>query len=205
MVAKKASSKKAKAGTAKKSAKRPAKRTSARRPAGKAASAGAAKAGGRAKEAPAKKRQSGRPAASPLAKAQLKEFRRLLLEKRTDLVGDMNGAEHETLRTSRQEGTGDLSNLPTHPADVGTDNYEQEFTLGLLESERVLLTEIEALGRIEGGTYGICLGTGQAISKARLRARPWAKYCIEYARLVEKGLASPDETGQEDQNFDENE
>jgi len=74
-------------------------------------------------------------------------------------------------------------------ADVGTDNYEQEFTLGLLESERQLLREIdEAINRLAEGTYGICMGTGQTISKARLRAKPWAKFCIEYARKLEQGL-----------------
>ena len=81
--------------------------------------------------------------------------------------------------------------MPTHPADIGTDNYEQEFTLGLLESERSLLLEIEeALERIDKGIFGICLGTGQPIRLARLRARPWAKYSIEYARQIEQGLVS---------------
>ena len=126
---------------------------------------------------------------TPLGRSELKEFRQMLLEKRRALLGDMTHMEEEALRTNRQEGTGDLSKIPTHDADVGTDNFEQEFTLGLLESERVLLGEInEALERIDKGTYGICLGTGLAIGKARLRARPWAKYCIEYARMIEKGL-----------------
>jgi len=128
---------------------------------------------------------------SPMSKAELKDFRQLLLDKRRALIGDMTGMANEALRANRQEGSGDLSKVPTHDADVGTDNYEQEFTLGLLESERTLLGEInEALERVDGNTYGICLGTGQAISKDRLKARPWAKYCIEYARLLEKGLVS---------------
>ncbi len=131
---------------------------------------------------------------SPLSKAQLKQFREMLLAKRRDLVGDMSGIEAEALRKSRQDTSGDLSSLPTHPADVGTDNFEQEFTLGLLESERELLDEIdEALQRTESGTYGTCLGTGEPIGKARLKARPWAKYCIEYARMIEKGLVRPEE------------
>jgi len=138
------------------------------------------------------------PAKSPLSKAELKHFRDMILAKRRALVGDMNGIEAGTLRTNRQEGTGDLSNMPTHPADIGSDNFEQEFTLGLLESERALLKEIdEALERIDGGTYGVCLGTGKPISKARLMARPWSKYCIEYARMKEKGLAPPAEEPQE--------
>lgn len=82
----------------------------------------------------------------------------------------------------------ELSNMPLHMADVGTDNYEQEFTLGLLESERNMLREIEdALLRIQKGTFGICAATGRPIGKARLRGVPWAKYCYEYVLAQERG------------------
>lgn len=129
---------------------------------------------------------------SPLNKGELEEYRKLLLDKRRSLIGDMSGMESEALRTNRQEGSGDLSLMPDHPANIATDNFEQEFTLGLLESERSLLTEInDALERIDNGTFGICLGTGQFIGKARLKARPWAKYCIEFARMIEKGQVRP--------------
>ena len=127
-----------------------------------------------------------------LKKPTIESFRITLLERRRNLVGDMNTIEAEALRTNRHNGGGDLSNMPTHPADLGTDNYEQEFTLGLLESERLILAEIDdALARISNGTYGVCMGTGKPIAKARLRAKPWAKYTIEYARLIEQGLAQP--------------
>jgi RNA polymerase-binding protein DksA len=133
---------------------------------------------------------------SPLSKSELADYRKILLEKRRALIGDMSGIESGALRTNRQDGSGDLSNMPTHPADIGSDNFEQEFTLGLLESERTMLKEInEALERIANGTYGICLGTGEFIGKARLKARPWAKYCIEYARQLEKGLVRPGDEG----------
>jgi DnaK suppressor protein len=59
-----------------------------------------------------------------------------------------------------------------------------------MDSERKLLREIdEALERIEQKTYGVCLATGIPIRKARLEAQPWAKYSVEYARKLEKGLA----------------
>ena len=130
---------------------------------------------------------------STLAKSTLAKFRRMLLDKRHDLIGDMNGLQAETLGAGRN-GAGDLSNMPTHPADLGTDNYEHEFSLGLLESERMMLTEIdEALLRISEGTYGVCMGTGKPIGMPRLRAKPWAKYAIDYARKVEQGLVRPGE------------
>jgi RNA polymerase-binding protein DksA len=115
----------------------------------------------------------------------LEHYRDLLLAKRRELVGDMSQMEREALRTS---GGTNLSTLPMHMADMGTDNYEQEFTLGLVEKDRNLLREINAaLAKIQNGTYGICEGTGKPISKPRLEAQPWARYSIEYARQMERG------------------
>ena len=135
-------------------------------------------------EAPAPKRLKSR-----LKKRELQEFRQLLLAKRALLAGDVANMTDEALRQSRQSGSGELSTMPIHMADLGSDNFEQELTLGLIENEHVLLREIdEALHRIEEGTYGICLGTGKPISKGRLKAKPWAKHCIDYARRLERGF-----------------
>ena len=61
--------------------------------------------------------------------------------------------------------------------------------MNLLDGERKILRKItDALQRIDEETYGICEVTGRGISKPRLEARPWARYCIAYARLVEKGI-----------------
>jgi DnaK suppressor protein len=115
----------------------------------------------------------------------LEHFRDLLLAKRRELVGDMSQMEREALRSS---GNSNLSTLPIHMADMGTDNYEQEFTLGLVEKDRNLLREINAaLAKIQNGTYGICEGTGKPISRPRLEAQPWARFSIEYARQMERG------------------
>src|SRR5205809_4284663 len=98
----------------------------------------------------------------------------------------MRAMEREALRS----GSGsNLSNLPLHMADMGTDNYEQEFTLGLVEKDRNLLREINnALAKIQNGAYGLCEGTGKPITKARLEAQPWARFSIEYARNMERSL-----------------
>ena len=121
-----------------------------------------------------------------LSPKELEHYRDLLLEKRRELVGDMYSMESEALRTS---GGTNLSSLPLHMADMGTDNYEQEFTLGLVEKDRGLLREINtALAKIQDGTYGVCEGTGKPITKVRLEAQPWARYSIEFARQKEKGF-----------------
>ena len=123
--------------------------------------------------------------------ADIEHFKQLLLEKRHEIVGNVNEMKDEALKKSRLDASGDLSSMPIHMADIGTDNYEQEFALGLMDSERKLLNEIDdALQRIENKTYGICEATGKPIGKARLQAQPWARYCVEHARMLEQGLAT---------------
>jgi DnaK suppressor protein len=120
-----------------------------------------------------------------LTQAEIDHFEALLLEKRRELLGNVRSMEDETLKRERT----DLSNLPLHMGDMGTDTYEIDNALSLVDGERRILEEIDqALDRIEGGTYGICLGSGKPISKARLQAIPWTKYSIEYATKMEKGM-----------------
>jgi len=122
-----------------------------------------------------------------LTPAEIKGFQTLLLRKREEIVDNVLSLEDEALR---REDT-NLSNCPMHMGDMGSDTFEIENVLSLADSERRLLREIdEALERIEDGTYGICLGTGQAIGQPRLRAIPWAKYSVEFASLLEKGFVS---------------
>ena len=122
-----------------------------------------------------------------LTSAELRKFNAILLAKRNEILGNVTCMEAETLYRQRS----DLSNLPIHMADVGSDNFEIENTLGLVDSERKLISEIDAaLERIENGTYGICEGSGKPIPRARLEAIPWARYCVEYAVLLEKGLVT---------------
>ena len=120
-----------------------------------------------------------------LTTAEISKFKALLLAKRNEILGSVLSMEDETLRRQRSG----LSNMPIQISDAGSDNYEIEHTLGLMDSERALMKEIdEALERTENGTYGICEGSGKSIPKARLEAIPWAKYCVEYASMLEKGL-----------------
>ena len=118
-----------------------------------------------------------------LSARALDHFRHLLLQKRAELVGDMSSMEREAL----QHADTNLSTLPIHMADQGTDAYEQEFTLGLVEKDRKLLREINAaLAKVHDGSYGLCEGTGEPIGQPRLEAQPWARYSIEHARKLEK-------------------
>jgi RNA polymerase-binding protein DksA len=125
-----------------------------------------------------------KPIKTTLSRKELNHFRDLLLAKRAELVGDLTSLETEALRSSG----GDLSHMPIHMADIGSDTYEQDLKLGLAENERERLREIDdALARIQNNTYGVCQMTGKPIPNARLEAKPWAKYTIEAARQIERG------------------
>jgi len=119
----------------------------------------------------------------------LDQFRKVLLAKRRAVGGDVTALEKAALHDSRQDASGDLSKMPLDMADIGSDNYEQEFTLGLIETEQATLQEIdEALERIEKRSFGTCEHCSKPIPPARLKVKPHAKYCIECKRREEKGL-----------------
>ncbi len=125
--------------------------------------------------------------ASALKPAEVESFRDMLQGLRARLRGDLNQMTDEALRRDQPDASGNLSNVPLHMADVGTENYDQEFTLSLIENEQETLGQIyEALDRISAGTFGTCEGCGDPIAKPRLQAIPYAKLCIDCAREREK-------------------
>lgn len=125
---------------------------------------------------------------SRLKKAELTRFRDLLLDYRRVLVGDLNHLEEGALRRKKDNAaTLDISNF----ADLGSDNFEQDFAIGLIENSEATMREINAaLQRIEDGTYGACEEDGEAIGKSRLDALPWARLCINCQRKREEEQAA---------------
>lgn len=119
---------------------------------------------------------------------ELEAFRQTLEMLRARLRGDLDQMTDEALRRSIVNGSGNLSNVPLHMADVGSENYDQEFTLELIENEQGTLELVnEALDRLEQGKFGLCVECGEPISKPRLQAIPYTRHCIQCARLVENG------------------
>ncbi len=113
-------------------------------------------------------------------------FKLLLLQRRRMLTGDVNHMKDEALSKSRREATGDLSTMPLHMADIGSENYEQEFTIGLVESEEEELREINiALERVGSKSFGVCETCSKSLSKSRLKAIPYARLCIACKREEE--------------------
>jgi RNA polymerase-binding protein DksA len=113
-------------------------------------------------------------------------YRDRLLALRARLRSDVDQLADAALKKSRSEANGDLSSMPIHMADIGSDNFEQEFTLSLMENEGAALQKIESsLERIEEGSYGKCEECGAKIPKSRLNAIPYATHCVKCASQQE--------------------
>jgi DnaK suppressor protein len=122
-----------------------------------------------------------------LTDEQMAELHELLLDKRRSLLESVDQLRADLADENEQKGKGGgLSSSPTHPAAISDDTRDREMTMELLVDEDRQLQEVdEAIARMENGTYGFCMGTGEPIKFERLRARPWAKYSLEYAKKVE--------------------
>lgn len=118
---------------------------------------------------------------------EIRSYRRRLLAMKKRLGDELTLLEEEALRPTGGEAAGNLSDVPVHPADLGTDAYEEELALDLIEHEERLLAEVnDALDRIEKGTFGRCEACGEEIPRGRLEALPYARYCLRHAQAVER-------------------
>ena len=120
-----------------------------------------------------------------MKKSEMKPYKEMLLLLRARVRGDVSAMASAALK-KRSDASGDLSSMPIHMADVGTDNFEQEFTLGLMENDGATLGQIEAaLERIEDGDYGSCVECGGRIPKMRLNVIPYTAHCVKCASKLE--------------------
>jgi RNA polymerase-binding transcription factor DksA len=121
-----------------------------------------------------------------MKKAESKVYKERLLELRARLRGDVHAMADAALKKTRSESSGDLSYMPIHMADMGTDNFDQEFTLNLMATEEDTLSQVElALERVEEGAYGTCIECEGRIPKTRLNALPYTPYCVKCASKLE--------------------
>jgi DnaK suppressor protein len=114
-----------------------------------------------------------------MLKKELNKYKALLVKEREKIGGGINHITQDTLKTSQRDASGDLSGYSFHMADVASDNYEVEFSLGRASDEQnILYTIDEALKRVEDGSYGNCTQCGKQIPKRRLDALPHTELCI---------------------------
>jgi DnaK suppressor protein len=87
----------------------------------------------------------------------------------------------------RSEDTGELADYDQHPADSGSETFEEELEEGLAEDLRARLVAIErAEQRLEDGTYGVSVESGKPIPDGRLEAIPWAERTAEEQSRYER-------------------
>lgn len=121
-----------------------------------------------------------------MKKAEMKVYKERLIGLRARVRGDVSAMADAALNRTRSEASGDLSSMPIHMADMGTDNFEQEFTLSLMQADENTLDQIEAaLERIEDGVYGTCAECNSRIPKTRLNAIPHTPYCVKCASIIQ--------------------
>ncbi len=136
----------------------------------------------RSKKTAAKETKVSRRTKTPFTAKQLDEYKLILLQKRAELVGDVQNLEDEALRSNSGE-----TQTASNAAEFGSESFEQGLNLELAAADRNLIREIdEALARIADRTYGLCLELHIPIKKARLEELPWAKYSIEAARMMDQ-------------------
>jgi len=112
-------------------------------------------------------------------------YKKILLKIKEQITGDIRGLSEDN-NGSGNDRSGDVSGHALHMADVATDMYDREFTLGLAATDRELLYQVnEALGRIEANEYGLCTTCKKSIPATRLKAVPHAQTCLKCQELRE--------------------
>lgn len=117
---------------------------------------------------------------------ELMEFKNLVEDKKELLIKDMKNFEDSERARGEHKAPADIS-------DAASEEIASTLHFRIHDKNRKLLSEVNAaLKKFESGEYGICEGTGDYISKKRLKIRPWTRYSIEYKEHLdeEKRLAN---------------
>ena len=133
--------------------------------------------------------------------AKLDYNRQLLEVERRELLDTMESFKEQGIHENMNDVTGELSAYDQHPADYGSQMFEREKDLGLLENLKDQLHLVDrALERIDQGTYGICEQCQRPINPERLRVLPQALLCVQ-CKLEDEKRFSPN-TGDQEFSFE---
>ena len=114
--------------------------------------------------------------------------RQRLADERERLNGVRATFDDEGLtEQSESDSVGELSSYDQHQADMGTETFEREKDLSILEQVEAELADVEhALRRLDDGTYGTCEVCGREIPEERLEALPATRLCLEHQAEAER-------------------
>lgn len=129
---------------------------------------------------------NGRTTQDILDRKQIEVLRGRLLEEKQRIL-DLYQQDLKAGQETGDFGTEDL-------VDQANAAWNRELNFALSDGERKQLLLIDAaLQRLEEGTYGFCLHSGEPIAFQRLQAVPWARYTVDVQEKIEKGLLEPEE------------
>jgi RNA polymerase-binding transcription factor DksA len=116
------------------------------------------------------------------------QARQRLQDERDRLEGvKQTFADEHLTEESESESVGEISSFDQHQADMGTETFEREKDLSILEQVEAELADVElAIARLDDGTYGTCEVCGRPIDDARLEAMPATRLCVDDQALVER-------------------
>jgi len=125
--------------------------------------------------------------AKKMTKQEMGKYKELLNKEKERLNNELLNLKKDSINKSQRDASGELSGYSFHMADMASDNYDRDFSMGIATEEQKRLFAIEeALKRIDEGTYGSCVECGKRIIKKRLDAIPYTELCIECQRSQEK-------------------
>lgn len=114
-----------------------------------------------------------------MTKEQLSHYKKIILEKREELLKQLDHFKSTGLNSSVKDASGDHSAYAFHMADQGTDTMDREQQYLFASREGNFLYHLDrALERIEKGEYGVCVDCNKEINPERLEAVPHARLCI---------------------------
>lgn len=124
-------------------------------------------------------------------KQQVDRYKKLLTEKREQLVRDVEETRSRSAEDTEEEDKDYI--------DYAVSSYTKEFLLTLSDLERRQLDSVDrALDAIKLGTYGTCEECGEEIEEKRLKAISWAMYCLRCQELADRGLLRVRDTDEEE-------
>jgi RNA polymerase-binding transcription factor DksA len=139
------------------------------------------------KAAPKKTTNQSKSKPANKSNVDIEKFRKILIELRLRISGELNHLESDTLNRSHRDSSGDLSGYSFHQADAATDNFDLETTLGLASNEQNILNLVDdAIHKLDDGSYGICDICKKKIPVKRLLVMPYAPNCIQCQEQEEK-------------------
>ena len=110
-----------------------------------------------------------------------------LLEMKQEIQGKLFGEGSDSFGINQKESTGNLSGVPFHLADVGTDNFDRDFKVDLAQEKSYMLRFVDtALAKVDSKEYGVCERCKKKVNTERMFAMPYVTLCIKCQEEDEK-------------------